>query len=726
MTAAATAPAQAARWQPTLGDVQETLLIPLHFRAREAARPDAIVRDPEAVRIVNEIDYDFARFDEAWIVGLDCIIRSEIFDERVRAFIERHPDAVIVNLGAGLDARFRRVDNGRIRWFDLDLPDAIELRDRFLPAGGRVRHLALSMFDAAWLEQVAAPPGTPVLVIAEGLFCYCDEADIRRLFAAVAARWPGAHVLFQSISPRYVGREADVGAVNLTRAKLRWGVWSGREVAAWQPGWRLVGEWAFIDRHRQRWGRLRWLSLLPWVRHDLRTVMKVSEVALGDLGTPLPPTPLAPFEQLMLADTRPGYPLGFFLECEVEGPLCRDRLADAVARAAARHPLARSRVAVRGGQPCWLSPDVMPVIEDASPAAWRPHDLARESGLRLVVLPTVAPAAEPDSPAPSPRHRLVLFVHHAVCDGIAAAEFLGDVWALYDGREPPRFSPGRRSRETPPAPGPAFGRSGGSTGFAAFATFRPRPLRQRRDCGRAARPAGQAARPAAELLPPYEWFDLDPAETARLRQAVAAAGWSLNDAVVAAVIRAANRWNEAAGGRAGNVRITLPVSLRPPGFRGPLANGISYAFLDRRPADCRDLRFLAASVAEASRWIVETGAAGEFLAVLGMLARRHWLLKFLTRLPVCFSTAVVSTIGDPARRMKSGVPKQDGLDAPGGLVIRGMRGVPPLRPGTRAALAALTYGGQLSLTCLCSAGSDPRAAAREFLRLVADELAALS
>lgn len=291
MTAAAATCPPAVRWRPTLGDVQETLLIPLYFRARETARPDAIVRDPEAVRIVNDIDYDFGRFEAAWVVGLDCIIRSEIFDEQVRAFIERHPDAVIVNLGAGLDARFHRLDNGRIRWIDLDLPDAIALRDRFLPAGERVRHLAMSMFDPAWLEEVAAPPGTPVLLIAEGLFCYCDEADIRGLLAAVAARWPGARVLFQSISPRYVGREAEIAAVNLTRAKIRWGIWSGREVAAWDPAWRLVGEWALIDRHRRRWRHLRWLSLLPWVRHDLRTTMKISLIELGPPAVPPEPRP---------------------------------------------------------------------------------------------------------------------------------------------------------------------------------------------------------------------------------------------------------------------------------------------------------------------------------------------------------------------------------------------------------------------------------------------------
>ena len=133
----------------------------------------------------------------------------------------------------------------------------------------------------------------------------------------------------------------------------------------------------------------------------------------------------------------------------------------------------------------------------------------------------------------------------------------------------------------------------------------------------------------------------------------------------------------------------------------------------------------AAGLAAATRWIVEHDAAREFLAAAAALSRWPWLLRAITRLPVCFSTAVVSTIGDPSRRMKSGVPKRDGLDAPGSLVIRGIRGVPPLRPGTRAAVGATTYAGELTLTCLCSAvaGDRPsRSAAREFLSLVADEI----
>jgi hypothetical protein len=421
------------------------------------------------------------------------------------------------------------------------------------------------------------------------------------------------------------------------------------------------------------------------------------------------PRPLAAFEHLMLADARPGHPMTFFLECEVEGPLCADRLRSAVTAAARRHPLVRSRVAWRGGQPWWLPPDVEPAIESGGPEAWRPIDITRESGLRLVVLRS------------GERHRIVMVAHHAALDGVAAGEFFGDLWACYDGREPPAFGVGRRRVRSEPAAAATAPPSPFASTWP-FIAFRPRPLAR---SATVAASSDSADDPPCQ--PPFASHTLDRDTTAALRSVVAAHGWSLNDLVVAAVMRAGGRWNERAGSRPGNVRITLPVSLRPVGSRGPAGNDLGYAFLDRTPAECADPRRLAAGLAEASRWIVETGAAREFVAAAAALSRRPWLLRGITRLPVCFSTAVVSTIGDPSRRMKAGVPKQDGLDAPGGLVIRQIRGVPPLRPGTRAAVGATTYAGELTLTCLCSAVADDRPsrpAAREFANLVAAELTA--
>ncbi len=271
---------------PQLGVVQETLLIPLYFRAMETRRADAIVHDPIAVQIVDSLDYDFSKFDSAWTVYLDIVIRTELFDQRVRAFIDRHPQCVVINLGAGLCGRFHRIDNGCVRWFDQDMPDAIALRRQFFTEGPRNRVLSGSMFDHQWMEEVTTDPAQPVLIVAEGLFCYFEESQLRMLLAAIAKRWPGAEIIFQSISRRFVNRQHEVGAVNRTGATFKWGIDSGHEVAAWDPAYQFLDEWYFIDRHRRRWRWLRYTSLLPWVHRNLARVMKVSHMRLGLASEP--------------------------------------------------------------------------------------------------------------------------------------------------------------------------------------------------------------------------------------------------------------------------------------------------------------------------------------------------------------------------------------------------------------------------------------------------------
>ena len=156
-----------------------------------------------------------------------------------------------------------------------------------------------------------------------------------------------------------------------------------------------------------------------------------------DRARPVTSRPLAPLEQLMLAEARPGHPHCFFIECDVEGILDEARLRMALTAAALRHPLVRSRVRWHGGRPHWLEPDVTPALlwhPAASDRPWGPPDLAAESGVRLVVL----------QGATRDGRRVILQVQHAVCDGLAALAFLGDVWAVYAGLEPPPFSPPRR------------------------------------------------------------------------------------------------------------------------------------------------------------------------------------------------------------------------------------------------------------------------------------------
>ena len=435
--------------------------------------------------------------------------------------------------------------------------------------------------------------------------------------------------------------------------------------------------------------------------------------------------PLAPFEHLMLIDDRPGHPMCFYVECMVHGPLRENRLREAVLTAARRHPAVHSRVGDRGGRAVWVASDVPPEVVWNPPAngadPWRRFDLRHGSGVRLVVLGDGERS-----------YRVVMQVHHSVCDGIAACEFFGDIWAVYAGAEPRAFSSGRAARlpsgENVSRPPPAAGGHDIARETWALASFWPTALACVTHGSDALQlsPGSTAGPEADPRSPPYQSIEFDRSFTARLRAAAAVDSVSLNDMIVAATMRAAIAWNTRAGRRHGNVRITMPVNLRKPGQREPASNDLGYAFLDRKAAECATGPSLAVSIAAATRWILDNNAATVFLVAVGFLARWPALLWLTTRLPVCISTAVVSNVGDPSRRMRSGVGRDDGRDAPDDLVIEGFIGVPPLRPRTRAAIGVTTYAGRLSLCCLCSAHPDPHTGARLFLDLVARELAALA
>ena len=113
-----------------LGDVQETALIPLAIRANETERKMARIHDDKAVEIIRELDVDTEKLNR-FFSHEGVIARTILFDETVKKLLRKYLDAVCINIGCGLDDRFSRVDNGKIRWFNVDLPDSIEMRKKF-------------------------------------------------------------------------------------------------------------------------------------------------------------------------------------------------------------------------------------------------------------------------------------------------------------------------------------------------------------------------------------------------------------------------------------------------------------------------------------------------------------------------------------------------------------------------------------------------------------------
>ncbi len=140
----------AGRQRVRLGAVQETLFIPLATRARETSKRRPVLRDPKAVEMVESIDYDTAKYGRG-AGGLVTILRTAIFDVWVRAFLAEHPAGTIVETGTGLNTPFERVDNGAVRWIDLDLPDTIELRRRFF--ADKLQRLGLRVVESTTITR---------------------------------------------------------------------------------------------------------------------------------------------------------------------------------------------------------------------------------------------------------------------------------------------------------------------------------------------------------------------------------------------------------------------------------------------------------------------------------------------------------------------------------------------------------------------------------------------
>ena len=179
-----------------LSGVSQTLLGPLWSRAKISRDHNSLFYDAKAVELIGKIDYDFSTRDKVipGYLSLLFVARAKQFDDKIKAYITEHPQASVVNIGAGLDTTFYRVDNGTIHWYDLDLPAVIEIRKRLLPEPDRTTCIAKSFLDQSWCKDVDTENG--VFMIAGGLLRYFEESQVRQFFSLLADNLPGGEIVF--------------------------------------------------------------------------------------------------------------------------------------------------------------------------------------------------------------------------------------------------------------------------------------------------------------------------------------------------------------------------------------------------------------------------------------------------------------------------------------------------------------------------------------------------
>lgn len=195
-----------------LQSVQGTMLIPLWGRAKYSAKYPNILQDKDAMEIIRKHSFDFSGIEKTFgdFSGLCYIVRARKMDDAVRRFMEQHPKGTIVNIGAGLDTGFSRVDNGSIHWYNLDLPDSIAYRKTLLPDTERSTCIPKSFFDESWFDDIHFDKDNGILFISGGVFYYFKEEQLKAIFSTMARRFPGGEVYFDAESKTAVEKSNEM------------------------------------------------------------------------------------------------------------------------------------------------------------------------------------------------------------------------------------------------------------------------------------------------------------------------------------------------------------------------------------------------------------------------------------------------------------------------------------------------------------------------------------
>ncbi|RPI38889.1 MAG: class I SAM-dependent methyltransferase [Methanoregulaceae archaeon] len=273
-----------------IGDVAATSLVTLYCHAIETRSDNPILADLHSVEIAAELDKTLSRSSQPLARALvsrtldknlviHIAIRAKKYDAYVREFLDQYPDGIVVNIGCGLDSRFLRVDNGRVIFYDLDLPEIIAIKKGFFKENERYHLVASSVLDYGWMAPVRRHKG-PFLFMAEGVFMYLDGDDVRSLVLEIKKTFPGSGLVCEVENSFWLGpltkkilayklqHQCNLG----TGAMFRSGIRDSREMEQWESGIQFLDDWSYFDADEKKLGWLRVLRHIGWIRKTQWTV----------------------------------------------------------------------------------------------------------------------------------------------------------------------------------------------------------------------------------------------------------------------------------------------------------------------------------------------------------------------------------------------------------------------------------------------------------------------
>lgn len=247
--------------------VPETMIQTLYARAKETNQKNPKIKDEMAVSIVKQLDYDFSQADQDKTMRSGVIARTIVLDKMVKEYLDKHKNTIVINIACGLDTRCYRMKGKYIRWYNLDLPETMNIRKRFLTETGPIYQIAKSAMDETYTNTIHNE-GEDVLVIIEGLTMYLTEIDIKKIFSIIEHAFSNVTIMVEVMSPFMVNHIKEK-SIEDSCAKFTWSIKNGKELEKLIPSFSFLKEVSLVEGMKQ---------LMP-IYHVLGEITFISHVS---------------------------------------------------------------------------------------------------------------------------------------------------------------------------------------------------------------------------------------------------------------------------------------------------------------------------------------------------------------------------------------------------------------------------------------------------------------
>ena len=230
--------------------IKSSMVVPfmykmIHTGALPKFMQKKLNKTDEVKKELKNLEYDFSKADKDKAMNYGVIARTIVLDRMVEQYLEKNVNTIVINIACGLDTRCYRMEGKYLRWYNVDLPETMKIRKRFLTETGPIYQIAKSAMDDSYIDDIDYH-GENVLVIIEGLTMYLCEKDIRKMFFIIEKSFQEVTVMVETMSP-FVVNHVKEKSIEGSNAKFTWGVKNGTELQRIVPGFSVQQEVSLVE-----------------------------------------------------------------------------------------------------------------------------------------------------------------------------------------------------------------------------------------------------------------------------------------------------------------------------------------------------------------------------------------------------------------------------------------------------------------------------------------------